>query len=91
VFFSEKKIKLPPVDQIQNLFTELEQFTYEILPSGKIRYSAPSGKHDDEVYSLALAVWYLKDSPSDDYYSTFQPIQTVPSLDPFESTGPGII
>jgi hypothetical protein len=90
-YFSGKKIKIPPIDQIPNLFTELEQFTYEILPSGKIRYSAPNGKHDDEVYSLALAVWYLKDSPTTDLYSTYQPKQTVPALDPYESTGPGII
>jgi hypothetical protein len=92
LFFSEKKIVLPPQPQIENLAFELEQFTYEILPSGKIRYSAPAGKHDDEVYSLALAVWFLKDQPITDLYSSYQPIQTVPNLDPFAygppTTGP---
>lgn len=83
VFFSEKKLKLPPIDQIQNLATELEQFTYELLPSGKIRYSAPAGLHDDEVYSLALAVWYLKDQPTTDLYSTFIPPHKEPQLDAF--------
>ncbi|MDQ3816102.1 MAG: terminase large subunit [Acidobacteriota bacterium] len=86
VYFSEKKLKLPPMDQIPTLHTELEQFTYEILPSGKIRYTAPQGKHDDEVYSLALSVWYLKDNPTTDLYSTHQPVYAAPSLDPFEST-----
>jgi Terminase large subunit, T4likevirus-type, N-terminal/Terminase RNaseH-like domain len=84
VFFSEKKLKLPPVDQIPNLINELEQFTYEILPSGKIRYSAPGGMHDDEVMSLGLAIWFLKDQPTQDTYSTFVPRQTIPNLDPFD-------
>ena len=35
---------------------ELKAFEYEILPGGKCRYNAPSGKHDDAVISLALAV-----------------------------------
>ena len=41
VYFSEKKLSLPPQDQIPNLVNELEQYSYEILPSGKIRYTAP--------------------------------------------------
>lgn len=39
------------------LMGELESFTYEELPSGKFRYSAPDGMHDDCVIALALAVW----------------------------------
>lgn len=84
IFFSEKKITLPPVDQIPNLVTELEQYTYELLPiSGKIRYSAPSGMHDDEVMSLGLAIWSLKDKPTTDTYNIGIPKQSVPNLDPF--------
>lgn len=82
VFFQEKKIKLPPMDAIPNLINELEQFTYEILPSGKIRYSAPNGIHDDEVMSLGLAIWYLKDKPTTDSYSVGQPKMSIPNLDP---------
>lgn len=39
------------------LIEELEAYTYEVLPSGQIRYSAPDGQHDDTVVALALALW----------------------------------
>ena len=83
LYFDEKKIKLPPIDQATNLITELEQFSYEILESGRIKYSAPTGKHDDEVMSLGLAIWSLKDSPESELFTTSVPRQTVPELDPF--------
>lgn len=82
VFFQEKKIHLPPIDVIPNLINELEQFTYELLPSGKIRYSAPGNLHDDEVMSLGLAIWYLKDKPTTDTYSFGTPRMGIPNLDP---------
>lgn len=44
-----------PADDV--LVGELEAFAYEELPSGKFRYSAPEGLHDDCVMALALAVW----------------------------------
>ena len=39
------------------LINELQAFEMARLPSGALRYSAPSGLHDDCVISLALA-WY---------------------------------
>jgi phage FluMu gp28-like protein len=42
---------------IPEMIAELEAFTYDILPSGKVRYEAPSGKHDDCVMALALAYY----------------------------------
>lgn len=50
--FEKRLIKIPndPV-----LIGELEAFTSERLPSGKVRYSAPEGLHDDCVMSLAFA------------------------------------
>ena len=39
------------------LVGELQSFTMERLPSGRFRYSAPSGMHDDTVIALALA-WH---------------------------------
>jgi len=48
------EVKYPRDDA---LIAELEAFAYEELPSGKFRYSAPDGKHDDCVMALALAVW----------------------------------
>lgn len=47
-----------PMEQI--LVDELESFEYQITDSGRLRYSAPDGKHDDSVISLALACWALK-------------------------------
>lgn len=39
------------------LIAELEAFEPTQLPSGKVRYAAPSGMHDDTVIALALA-WH---------------------------------
>jgi hypothetical protein len=41
------------------LINELQLFGYETMPSGMVRYRAPSGYHDDCVISLALAAWML--------------------------------
>ena len=46
-----------PIPQLKILIDELEAFEYDILPSGKMRYNAPSGVHDDCVTSLGLATW----------------------------------
>lgn len=37
------------------LINELEVYEYDVTQSGRIRYSAPSGFHDDTVDALALA------------------------------------
>jgi len=37
------------------LWHELEAFTYDILPTGKVRYSSPMGMYDDCVTALMLA------------------------------------
>lgn len=52
----QRLIKFP---KIPELIEELKIYGYEILPSGKIRYGAPEGRHDDTVMALALAVWNL--------------------------------
>jgi hypothetical protein len=41
------------------LINELEVYEYDVTESGRIRYSAPSGFHDDCVDALALAVSLL--------------------------------
>lgn len=46
-------IALPPDD---GLLAEMNAFKYERLPSGKYRYAAEEGMHDDRVVALALAV-----------------------------------
>lgn len=52
--FERSEISIPgdPV-----LLGELEAYTMERLPSGRFRYSAPAGMHDDTVMALALA-WH---------------------------------
>ena len=42
------------------LKTELDSFTYDLLPSGLIHYGAPEGLHDDCVVALALAAFMIK-------------------------------
>lgn len=44
------------------LVGELMAYDQERLPSGLIRYGAPSGSHDDCVMALALA-WYGASQP----------------------------
>jgi hypothetical protein len=41
------------------LVSELESFEYTYVPTG-VRYSAPSGRHDDCVIALALALWHWR-------------------------------
>lgn len=43
------------------MLRELESYELDRLPSGRWRYGAPSGKHDDCVVSLALA-WHAIDN-----------------------------
>jgi len=44
------------------IVSELESFEYEYTRTG-VRYSAPSGLHDDCVMALALAVHHAKAKP----------------------------
>ena len=45
---------------IPETVTELSNFTYDISEvTGKVRYEAPTGFHDDIVMSHALAIWRL--------------------------------
>jgi phage FluMu gp28-like protein len=43
----------------ETLIGELQAYTIERLPSGNLRYTAPSGLHDDMVMALALA-WHKR-------------------------------
>lgn len=54
LLIEQDKIKYP---EISELVSELEAFTYEKLPSGRLRYTAPDGQHDDIVMSMALAYY----------------------------------
>lgn len=45
---------------LEETINELNSFTYEISSTGKVRYEAPVGFHDDIVISHALAIWSLQ-------------------------------
>ena len=56
IWIEQKKIKILPIEESIN---ELENFSYEIGLTGRIRYGAPEGFNDDIVNAHALAVWAL--------------------------------
>ena len=45
------------------LVSELESFEYQYTKTG-VRYSAPTGLHDDGVCALALAVYHGTHAPT---------------------------
>ena len=53
IFIQQRRIKMI---NIQDTLFEFDNFTYEIGPTGRIKYGAPEGYHDDIVISHALAV-----------------------------------
>lgn len=64
--FERQEIKIPDDSR---LIGELEAFTSERLPSGRIRYAAPEGLHDDMVMSLCMAWWRAKRISQAERYS----------------------
>ena len=70
--FNNEKIKIPSISLYEDMNYELSVFTFKILPSKKISYSAPSGKHDDNVISLAYANKCLKDNYSVNNIQTYK-------------------
>lgn len=57
--FEKAEIRIPD-DPV--LTGELQAYSMERLPSGRYRYGAPEGMHDDCVMALALA-WHGADAP----------------------------
>jgi PBSX family phage terminase large subunit len=55
------ELELITIPNIPVLIRELTRFQCITLPSGRHRYQAPNGEHDDCVFSLALAVWGARD------------------------------
>jgi len=56
LLIEQNKIRYPDIPE---LIRELEEYTYEILPSNKIRYTAPDGGTDDIVMSMCLAYYQI--------------------------------
>ncbi len=64
--FEQRNIAILP-DPV--LLGELQAFAAEQLPSGSLRYSAPSGQHDDCVISLGLAWNVIRPTPGSAIYA----------------------
>lgn len=58
IWLQLKKCAILPVEET---LQEFDNFSYEIGPTGKVRYQARQGFHDDIVVSHALAVYRLTD------------------------------
>jgi len=56
ILLEEGSLSFPPIPQ---LISELQAYEYDQLPSGSLRFLAPSGYHDDCVIALALACFPL--------------------------------
>lgn len=56
IWTEQQKIKILP---IKETLAEFRNFTYDVSSSGRIRYEAPQGFHDDIVIAHGLAVWSL--------------------------------
>jgi phage FluMu gp28-like protein len=54
VNIENQRISFPSIPVLRK---ELEAYEYQVTDTGVIRFSAPSGQHDDCVISLALANW----------------------------------
>lgn len=59
VSIEKKRITFPPIPQLKR---ELEAYECEVTDGGVVKYSAPTGFHDDCVIALALA-WNVADVP----------------------------
>ena len=66
---NESTIRIPDEKLFGPLYQELSVFTYEYNPKTRnIRYTHPSGLHDDTVISLAIANYNRKQNKS---YGTY--------------------
>lgn len=52
--FALQQVTIP---EERELIRELEAYKYSLTPSGRVKYEAPQGFHDDTVISLALSIW----------------------------------
>lgn len=62
VMLQNEEIKLP---NIPEYISEFAQFTFVHSPTGRFKYSAPPGKHDDCVASMCLLAWGISQIASD--------------------------
>ena len=64
---NNKEVQFLPIDWLRK---EFEVFTYEYNPSSKsVKYSAPSGFHDDGVMATCIAYYSLKANKNSGIYN----------------------
>ena len=61
--------------KLEDTIKEFNSFTYDISSTGKVRYNAPAGMHDDIVMAHCLAVWGLQPLIVRPYVKPKTPIQ----------------
>lgn len=61
MYLENQYIKYPDIEEIKD---ELNSFEYQITNNNNITYSAPTGKHDDIVLAMALAVQLINPVPT---------------------------
>jgi hypothetical protein len=74
-----RRLTYPPIPA---LLAELQAYEMTKLPSGLIRYGAPSGMHDDTVMALALARRAAGHVPAAIQVHAFETAQMVTSYRP---------
>jgi phage FluMu gp28-like protein len=57
IWIDQERFRMLP---IEDTLLEFDNFSYELGPTGKIRYGAKTGKHDDIVMAHALAIYGLE-------------------------------
>ncbi len=72
IFIEQKKLRLI---YSQEVLYEYDNFSYEIGPTGKIRYGARQGYHDDIVLADSLAVHSLSEIIREEEKEQLSPIQ----------------
>ena len=61
---------LRELDEAETLIRELQDFRMEFTAAGHMTFNARSGKHDDLVLALAIAVWRAHGAATRDGYSS---------------------
>jgi hypothetical protein len=81
IAIEQRNITFPDIEELTE---ELLNYEYSITDHGRITYSAPDGKHDDCVISLALAVWGIRS-----YLHEAQVFQGKADQEPADRQGQG--
>lgn len=85
VMMENGSVSYPPIPELMG---ELEAFSYEISPTGRLKRAAPSGFHDDCVIALALAVNKVARVASFGDFSSVGQLESIDpmSYDPFSAS-----